>query len=211
MSLSNLTIGLCLAIICPFICGGCFTSSSLQSARLADPGEFEITPSYSYVNFADEKTDKVADQCGVQLGLGVSEHFNMRFRYEYIQWANRTIDGGHNFLAVEPKVGLVENVFAVSMPVGLFFGEHVEEKDSWQIHPTLLATVPVNPGLEVNGSAKYLYFFDSDTNNLVALNVGVGFGQIDNIVVRPEIGWLFDTGENGYYFHWSIGMTVYGP
>jgi hypothetical protein len=188
----------------------CFTYSSMQSARLVKPGQFEVTPSYSSMRFADEgKSEKVTNQFGAQLAIGMSDRFNARMRYEYVQWDDDFADVSYSFFALEPKIGLVEDVIAVSLPVGLWFGGDVEENDSWQAHPSIHMTALLNPVMEINGSAKYLYFFEQDTDDLIALNLGVGLGTMGQFVLRPEIGWLFNPDEDGHYLHYSIGFSLY--
>ncbi len=209
-SLRNLILVLCLTAVVTFLTGGCFSYSSLQSARLVKPGESEITPSYSSVRFGNEgESEKVTSQYGAQLGIGINKRSNARFRYERIQWDEDVADGGYNFAAVEPKVALIEDVLAFSLPVGLWFGEDVEESDSWQIHPSLHMTALVYPYLEINGSAKFLHFFQESTDDLIGLNVGIGIGYMGQLILRPEIGWLLNPNASGHYFHWSFGFSLY--
>lgn len=202
-------IGFCLLGIFALSTAGCYTYSSLQSARLVDEGEVEITPSYSSQNYSfGGNSDRVAHQYGVQMGIGLAENFNGRIRYERIDWEDIGGDAGYNYIAVEPKIGLVKDAVAVSMPVGLWFGEIINEDKSIQIHPSLHLTKIVSPVLELNGSAKMLIFTE-DFEDIIALNLGLGIGNPDQVIIRPEIGWLFSPGDEGYYFHWSIGFSLY--
>jgi hypothetical protein len=192
-----------------FLAGGCFTSSSLQSARMLGEGEIELTPSYSSQNLSfDGNSERIAHQYGAQLGIGMSKNFNARIRYERIDWDENIGDTGYNFIAIEPKIGVVKDAIAISMPIGMWFGEMVEENESFQFHPSLHLTKIVTPVLELNGSAKMLIFTE-DFEDLIALNIGLGVGNPDQIVIRPEIGWLFSPGDDGHYFHWSIGFSLY--
>jgi hypothetical protein len=54
--------------------------SELQSARLAGPGNAEITPSYSRV---EGESEHVQDHFGIQAGVGIRKWLDFRIRYEY--------------------------------------------------------------------------------------------------------------------------------
>jgi hypothetical protein len=184
--------------------------SELQSARLAGTDRVELTGSYGSVSFSDDdETEKVQNQYGVQLATGISNAVDARLRYERITADDG--DGALNVLGFGPKVRLMPDRFALYVPVGFAFGEDVDVSETWQIHPTLLATVPVVDMVEVNGSAKLLIPFESDFDTTVAFNLGLGIGDMNRIVVRPEVGFLFNPGEDGYFRHFSIGLTYYAP
>jgi hypothetical protein len=184
--------------------------SELQSARLAGTHRIELTGSYGTVSFSDDdETEKVQNQYGVQLATGMSDAVDARLRYERITADDG--DGALNVLGFGPKVRLLPDRIALYVPVGFAFGEDIDVSETWQIHPTLLATVPVVDMVEVNGSAKLLVPFESDFDTTVAFNLGLGIGNMNRIVVRPEFGFLFNPGEDGHFRHFSIGLTYYAP
>jgi hypothetical protein len=194
-------VGMCI----PFLTG-CYVFSGLQSARMAKPGQVEFTPGYSSISFAAEgESDKMTDNLGLQFGVGATRHFNIRARYERLGIAGG--GGGYNFFALEPKFGSPSGIIAFSMPVGSFFGDDIES--TMQFHPTLLLTAPINQTFEINGSVKVLIFAEEDTDKLVAFNFGFGIGDVEKIVIRPEIGFLINPGETGHFRAFSIGATFY--
>ena len=78
------------------------------------------------------------------------------------------------------------------------------------MHPTLLLTHSVRPRLELNASLKGLIPLSSDGGDtLVAMNFGVGFGDFERWVIRPEIGFLFDPGESGHFTQIGLGITLF--
>ncbi|HQU71054.1 MAG TPA: hypothetical protein PKV71_06630 [Calditrichia bacterium] len=51
-----------------------------------------------------------------------------------------------------------------------------------------------------------------DLDVLVAFNLGLGISSdLNRWALRPEVGYLFNPGENGHYFHWSLGVSVATP
>jgi hypothetical protein len=188
---------------------GCYTYSSLQSAKLLVKGKYEITPSYSSISFSnDGESEKVSDNFGIQLGLGISDKVNLRFRYEQISPDFPGINS-YSFLSLEPKFSLEKDRVAFSVPFGLFTGSNIEESDAFQIHPSLYFTMPVSKNIEINFSPKYLIFLEENTDDLVAINAGLGLStDLSKWAVRPEIGYLFNPGEEGHYFSFSLGVSL---
>ena len=200
----------CLTVLFP----GCFAPvfSDLQSAKLAGPGQLEMTPSFSSVSFSSEgESEHVQNHLGIQAGLGVFDIMDFRLRYERLsvdQCDNGTF--GVNVLGFGPKFSLVKDWAAFYVPVGFAFGEDIEVSDTWQVHPTLLLTLPVNKYIELNPSAKVLIPFQSERDTLFAFNLGAGISaNLDKWAIRPELGFLINPGESGSYMHLSIGFTYY--
>lgn len=185
--------------------------SDLQSAKLVDKGRVEVTPSFSHVGLSvpDEDEGHVQDEFGVQLGVGLADAVELRGRFAHVQVAD---DGPSvEVVGVGPKVRLVKDRLALYVPIGRAFAdiEDADYSESWQVHPTLLFTQPVNQNLEVNASAKYLIPLNSgDSENLVAFNLGLGLGRdVHKFAVRPEVGFLFNPGEEGHWYHFSLGLS----
>lgn len=184
--------------------------SELQSARLAGPDRIEATPSYSAVAFSlDNETETVHDNFGIQLATGIGDRTDIRFRYERI--AIRDSDMAANVIGGGPKYGLVLDRAALYVPIGFAFGDEIDTSETLQIHPTLLLTLPAHPNVELNGSLKALIpITQNDADALVALNVGLGLSpDFGRWVVRPEMGVLFNPGEEGHFRHFSVGLAYY--
>jgi hypothetical protein len=186
--------------------------SDLQSAKLVRPGQIELTPSASRVSFSSDEEDDsghVQDGYGVQLGVGLHEAIELRGRFEHLEGVGDV--PGVEVVGIGPKIRLVEDRLALYVPVGRAFGGPDESDfgQSWQVHPTLLATVPAHRNVEVNASAKYLVPLKEDGgDNLVAFNLGLGLGpDLDRWAIRPEAGVLFNPGEDGHFYHLSLGLS----
>ena len=185
--------------------------SDLQSAKLLGKGNIEVTPSYSSVSVSDEgETDHIQNHFGAQIGFGLAKFMDLRLRYEHI---SATIDEesvSANVIGFGPKFRLAKNWLAFYLPIGFAFGGDIEDgSESWQIHPTLLATVPVGKYLEINPSAKIMIPFSSDAfDTLLAFNLGLAISSdVSKWAIRPEIG-ICTTGGSGYFMQFSVGLSL---
>lgn len=208
LPLSLLAVGKILTLAFLALQTGCApVFSDLQSARLVGPGRTEVTPSYSSVQVSDDgEYDRVQDHFGLQVARGISDRWDLRARYEYID-----LDGdGVSVLGFGPKYGIVEDRLAFFAPVGFAFGSDIDTGETFQIQPTLLFTQPFNQYLEVTTGAKALLWFDRSNDDLVAANLGLGLSQdLEKWALRPEVGVLKNPGEDGTYWHFSLGVTFF--
>ena len=194
----------------PLLAGCAPVFSDLQSARLAGTGRVEVTPSGSAYYFSgDDGTEHVENHAGLQLATGIHDRVDLRLRYEH------AFDAGVNVIALGPKVGVVKDKLALSLPVGFAFGSDVQSSESWQFHPTLIGTLPLGRKAEWSTSVKALIPLSGEDNDtLVAFNTGFGLSSnLDSWVLRPEVGLCFDPGEKGHYTQVSVALTVFlgGP
>lgn len=190
--------------------------SDLQSAKLVDQGRVELTPSASRVGFSNDDDDDsghVQDHFGLQVGVGVHEAVELRGRYEHVKVAG---DGpGFEVVGFGPKIRLVQDRLALYVPVGRAFGGPDDSDlvsdlgESWAVHPTLLFTLPAHRTVEVNASAKYLVpLKENGGDNLLAFNLGLGLGpNLERWAIRPEAGILLNPGEDGHFYHLSLGLS----
>lgn len=188
--------------------------SDLQSAKLVGRDRLEITPGYSRVTdsaeispaypidgAAGDYQGPAQHEFGVQVATGVAERVDLRGRYGRVE--------GVNFVFFGPKFELVKDKVALAVPVGFAFGQGIESWRSWQAHPTLLFTAPVNRHVELNAAGKVPFSF-SGGNTLVAFNFGGGFGDLDRWAIRPEVGFLFDPHQSGHHYtQLSVGVTLF--
>lgn len=196
--------------LCVLVLGtGCApTFSELQSAKLAGRGRFELTPSYSSTSFTNNgETEKVQDHFGLQFATGMSDRTDLRVRYELIRAGGDNV----NVVGVGPKFGFNEGRFALYTPIGFAFGSGIDVSKSFQLHPTALFSIPIGEHTELDLSGKALIPFDQgDQDNLLAFNLGFGFGSdLNDWVIRPETGILINPGEDGAFWHLSLGFTKY--
>lgn len=182
------------------------TFSELQSARTVGKGKLEITPSYSSVDY---EGDSIQDHYGLQTAIGIGEKVDFRVRFEQI-----SVEGSEGLeasvLGFGPKFSIAEGKNAIYLPIGFAFGDDIRTSKSWQFHPTFLATIPINNNIEINPSGKMIIPLNQDdTDIMVALNLGLGISSnLQKYAIRPEFGFLLNPGEDGYYKHFSIGLSV---
>jgi hypothetical protein len=130
---------------------------------------------------------------GGQLGIGLGPRFDLRVGYAQLQDAE---DGpGASVVGFGPKIGLIRNKLALYVPVGTAFGETVEASDNWQVHPTVLATIPLAARVDFNPSFKLLVPFTRGTPEF-AFNLGFGLSPASRRwTIRPELGFLPGSGH----------------
>ncbi|KAA3606333.1 MAG: hypothetical protein DWQ06_02495 [Calditrichaeota bacterium] len=182
------------------------TFSELQSARTIEKGKLEITPSYSSVDY---EGDSIQDHYGIQTAIGIGGRADFRVRFEQIS-VEGTEELDVSVLGFGPKIEILEGKTAVYFPVGFAFGDDIRTSKSWQFHPTFLATIPISNNFEINPSGKFLIPLNQDDSDiLVAFNLGLGISSnLQKYAIRPEIGFLINPGEDGYYKHFSVGLSV---
>lgn len=183
--------------------------SELQTARLLQPGQTEVTAHASRVSAHEEgASDDAQGEFGLQIGYGVSERVNLRGRYVLL---NPSADADAvNVVGFGPKIGIVRDYAAVFLPVGFAFGGGVDAGDTFQFHPTLLLTLPASPHVEIYGSGKALIPLSNGGDVLGAVNVGLGLStDLSRWALRPEFGILFNPGESGHYRQFSLGLSYY--
>ncbi|MBN2543963.1 hypothetical protein JXI42_13980 [bacterium] len=189
---------------------GCYTFSSLESARVLDPGHFEVGMTYSDLTYhsESEESDDASTHIGFQFGYGIAKKINLRLRYEMMDLEG--FDNDWHSLFISPKFSLEKDRLALSMPLGSTFGEDINSKDYWQVQPGFIATLPIHDHFEFNFAPKALIFFQEDSDVLVALNAGLGFSTDFSLwAIRPEVGFLFDPGEKDYFHSLNIGLSIY--
>jgi hypothetical protein len=192
---------------CGLLLNGCYVYSAFQGARVLEPGKVSVTPSAAFLSFHDNESDNMTNNFGVQGAVGLPANLNLGVRYEYMATVDNEYVDGYNYLDFNLKAALIKDVLAISIPVGFFYGEHIEEEESWQINPAVLISAPLMQNLNFNVSGRYLIFLDEDADNLLAFNTGFGI-RVPNTGVEfmPEIGFLFNPGEDGNFFHYGLGI-----
>lgn len=191
---------------------GCVTPfAEMQGARLVGPGRSEFTAGYSYVKAGDQdSSEKAQDDIVLQGATGVSDRVDLRARYELVRTAGEYSDGEIvNVIAAGPKIGIAPGKLALYTPVGVGFGGGIESSETWSFQPTLLFTLPVSQGFEINPSAKaHIWLNSKGADNLLAFNLGFGIGSdVTQWALRPEVGVLVDPQDHGHAWHFSLGIS----
>lgn len=199
---------LALLVIATYSCAPVF--STLQSAKMAGKGNFEVAPHFTTTSStsstssstSDGGTRHVQNHYGFQLGYGISDQFDVIARYEYLGIANA--GGNANIFGIGPKASLLKDRIAAYLPVGFAFGGDVNGIEDFEVQPTVLFTLPVGKYIEINPSVKGIIGDDF----YMAANLGLGLSSdFDKWAIRPEYGMLFNPGEEGHVGQFSIGLS----
>jgi len=211
LSLRNVMVVFALMGMTALVTGCVAPFSDLQSAKLLGKGNVEVTPSYTSVSVSDEgQTEHIQNHYGAQIGFGLAKFMDLRLRYEHISATVDEESVSANVIGFGPKFRLAKNWLAFYLPIGFAFGGDVEDgSESWQIHPTLLATVPVGKYLEINPSAKIMIPFSSDAfDTLYAFNLGLAISSdVSKWAIRPEVG-ICTSFEGGSFLQFSVGLSL---
>ena len=164
--------------------------SDFQSARLVDEGAVELTPAGSYLPRLGQLN------VGLQGALGVSPTVEARMRVAHAfvrpsgdeeERPGRLLGDPEQELtlvSVGLKLSLVEDAVALHLPVDTYIlGAEVAPF----VRPTLIASVPITEAIEVSPSVSALL-----PSAAVALNLGLGIGDLDRWAIRPEVGVLLN-------------------
>jgi hypothetical protein len=197
---------LLMLVLAAYSCAPVF--SELQSARMVGKGNFEASPHFTTTSAYDEdESGHVQNNYGLQAAYGISDKFDIRARYEYINLADD--DGSTNIFGIGPKVSLMKDRIAAFLPVGFAFGGDVEGVDNFELLPTMLFTLPVGKYFEINPSVKSIIVLE-DPEFILAFNLGLGLSSnFNKYAIRPEYGICFKPGDEGHYGQFSIGISVY--
>ncbi|MCJ7487637.1 MAG: hypothetical protein MUQ25_15930 [Candidatus Aminicenantes bacterium] len=210
-SVSNLTILLTLACTLAFLTSCVAPFSDIQSAKLLGNGNVEVTPSFSSVSVTSEgETQHVQNHYGVQAGYGLLKFMDLRLRYERITGdIDEETSFGVNVIGFGPKFRLAKNWLALYVPVGFAFGTDITSSETWQVHPTLLATWALGKSFELNPSAKVMIpLRQNELDTLYAFNLGAAIStDVSKWAIRPEIG-ICTNFEGGHFMHFSIGLSL---
>jgi len=180
--------------------------SEMQSAGTVGEGNMDGTVSFSSVRFSDDsETTTIQNHADAQYAYGLFDNLDLRARYSSV-WVDDD-DIRVNVLGFGPKYNFIKDRLSVYLPIGFAFGEDIETSESFQMHPTLLGTLPIVNRIEVNPSFKLLLPLSGNGDTTAAFNLGLGLDIVDGITIRPEYGILFNPGDEGYYGHFGIGLT----
>lgn len=192
--------------------GAQYLFTDQQSGWILKPKQAELGGSFGSVTINVEGlSEHVWNVYGVNLGYGLVKNVELRVRYGYLDPDEG--GAGANAFSLGPKIRLWRNIVAIIVPVEFLTGRDVETSQTWNLQPGLIASIPVGKRFEVTPSVKALIPLYNDpydeAETLMAVNLGLGFFATAqrNLVIRPEIGFLFKPGDSGNYFQFGIGIS----
>jgi len=176
-----------LIFIIPLIVIGCapLTTSDIQSAKLLNKGEYELTPSVSIgIN---------TKYLGMQAGYGLSENTNLRMRIERIiietdfqnELNDFNISESLTHLSFGAKYNIFKDKLAFYIPISHTFSNF---SSFTLIEPTLFFSIS-GKYLELNPSLKLL--INQELEPIDVINIGFGISRnLNKWVLRTELGCL---------------------
>lgn len=192
--------------------------SDLQSARTIGKSRVEVTPSVSKVSMTDnsQKLD-LQSHYGVQLGYGLSNTIDLRFRYEHIGLSNvisypgLTYQTSFNVVGFGLKASVIPKILSIYLPIGKEMSSNGSK--TTMIQPTIFVTAPlIKEKVEFTFAPKYIYLLENTDTKFIAFNFGLALSSnLNQWAIRPEYGVMVsnDSGTSGYYSHFSLGLSIY--
>lgn len=178
-----------------------------QSARSIGKGNTEITGHYTSVSISyDGESAKVFNVFGIQSGLGFGENFEIRVRYDRLNFDGEG-SGGYNLISFGPKFSTKNGRFAALLP---FASTSSDGESLWQVNPTLMFSLPITEKFEVTLTPKYVITLEEGSkidDGLMAFNLGFGIEFLEKWMARPEGGLMFMPGEDGNFFNFGLGVS----
>jgi hypothetical protein len=185
----------------------CLVFNSPQSARMLRHRQVDasLESSSTYVKHGSATQSSLG--FGMRGGYGFSNRFNL---YAHYQWINLQDIGdvNYHYLALEPKVGLIQNILAATVPIGFFAGRDVSATESVQVHPTLLVTIPVSQMVEANFAPKAIVFMPT-FDYLLVLTAGLGFSvDLSRWALRAEFSMALNPETRALFISGGLGFSV---
>lgn len=192
-------IGFIASLVFASACAPMFTD-----ARMLRRGQVEVTPAINPV-FVTERgqTEHEWTDVGARTQFGISNRVN--FGAGYIRSQVSDGDFALNTILFGPKFSLMPERAAVALPVGFSFGEEIDVADTWQLNPTLLLTVPMSRRVDFNPAARLVIPTCENCDTLIAFHAGFGLHAGRRLVLRPEVAFIFNPGDNDGVL-WTAGL-----
>ena len=181
-----------------------------SDARMLRPGQVEVTPSFSpaFVS-AEGETEHLANDYSVRAQVGLTNRISVVGGYNRSQISFENPESyGYNTVAFGPKFSLVPDRVAFAMPVGFIWGDEIESSDTWQLHPTLLVTVPINERDDYNQAVRLLIQTCDNCETLIGFHAGFGVRTGRRLILRPEAAFFFNPGEDGMTWTFGLGASL---
>ncbi|MEZ4648060.1 MAG: hypothetical protein R3E97_04595 [Candidatus Eisenbacteria bacterium] len=185
---------------------GCIPFSSFQSARIAEPGKASVVFGYSRVDLDDTETfDPGANEFTLVSRVGTrSPNFDYGFRAAGVFAAD---DFTSVSLGLHARAGVVPDYLTLQAPFSWLLAEGGYH--DFYVHPTAIASWPVTPSFEINGSGT-LYLGVFETDDLYSYSLGLAVGPRNATYrIRPEVAWLRGSGDGGST-QFGVGLEFVG-
>lgn len=202
---------------------GCFSpiNSTYESARTLEKGQFEFQGSFSkyYGNNFQDTVENLNDNLGFGVGYGISDKFDLKFRYEYFDTKTRVqfFDQEYNFesynyLELGGKFQLQEDKMALLIPIGVYYYEYEPGLTGSLVNmePRFIITLSGNNNFETNIIPKATILYGGDGAAVIpGINLGFGISSnLDRWAIRPEFGYNILTFTVGVGFNYRFDFKT---
>ncbi|MEJ2721832.1 MAG: hypothetical protein P8181_11940 [bacterium] len=191
-------------------------TASMQSARCMDEKQHRIVPYMtavereSGVSGGQVTHERIANDYGLLVGIGTKYDSELQIRFDRIQFVDD--NDGYNFTSIGPKFGIVEDVFAVVIPFGLYWNGAGVFFDTIQLHPGMIVSLPVDKHLEISTAGKVIVPLSDAASRWYVLNLGLALSSdVDRWAVLPELGvaWGSGGGAGATLFTYGVSLAFY--
>ena len=194
-----------LALVNAVGCAPMFTDARMLKAR-----QVEVTPSINpgFVSTNGE-TAHVWNDYGLRAQVGLTDRINVGVGYNRTQLDIENPDSyGFNTVAFGPKFSLMPDRLAVAVPVSVFLAEELNADERWQLHPTVLMTVPVSERVDFNPAVRLLIPVCDQCETSIAFHAGFGFRTGRHLILRPEAVAIVNPGDDGVSWTFGLGASI---
>lgn len=186
---------------------------SFESAKRLGQGRFDIKPVFTHYSYSYKgQTESVGNHYGAIFGVGISQNFDLKARYERAVSTETEYGRSHSdYFSLIPKVGFTKNV-SFLVPFSLYTSSHYGETwNLYSIAPSLLATLPVLPNkADVSASIKGdILFGEGESEGMLGFTLGAGISNDLNFwAIRPEVGYMIHPGDDGGQWSWGLSLQL---
>lgn len=188
--------------------------NSFDRSQGLGQGVGEISGIFAHQVFSyDGETESSSNSYGLRTGYGLGDEFDIKFSwisqnstYDFLD------DLKVNYFVFTPKYSIGDGKLAFAVPIGIVtskYGEGDREHETY-VTPQVLFNYPFSDIIEAGINARYIIPFVEDTDNLIGIDVGVGIsGDLSQWVVRPELGLVFNPGEEGIFLSPGVSFSYF--
>lgn len=191
-------------------------NNHFEKAGTLQKGNVELAGHFTtYSARVEGESEAANDNVGFRFGYGISDNFDLKFRYERLIPAYITDEfNGANYISIVPKVSLKKNSIAFLLPFSYYFYKITDEnakttkEQVYSIAPQFLFTHTNKANkIDLTGGVKGDFIFNGGSDFLLGASVGAGFSKdLAKWAIRPEIGFQFFPGDDGSYTNFRLGF-----
>lgn len=223
-----------LTLLSPFFCAVLFScafapvNNQYEKAGTLKKGNLELAGSFTgYSVTGGGESGSSNNNFGFRVGYGVSDKFDLKFRYERLIPANGfnpdITEGDEiksiNYFSIVPKIALIPEKLSLLVPVSHYSYSYKEVFNGEKVYGSLNSITPqliYTLSNEKNkadfsfGLKADCFFGEGEASVLMGTTVGAGFStDLSKWAIRPEIGASFLGG--GAFLSYGLGFQFIIP